>query len=562
MLPYARRGASSAALVALAGLTRVLAAQDGPPQDIPVQLPPRWFAGDTHVHTQPCGPGPTIDVATIIADQLATGVQIACGAYWNPQKTQAGQDFYFNVLEPTIDGSLDPASQAQALLRFGVEVSGFNSSQFGHVCGIGITDGAFPNLEYPGPDLEYFLAQPGAIAGYSHVRWPLHYNALSDEQLAHLVPSMLPIDAVLGAATFVEAFNIDPFDTLDWRGIYYKLLNAGVRVALTGGTDNLCIYPAIGPIRTCVGTTALVPDFDLWLEGVRLGRSAISCDPEVFLDITAGMASLGDWLYLEPGKPLRPRIKVYATPGEAKSGPLELVFNGAVVAATTVDLPAGGVQVWEPMYLPSESGWFAARFAHVAHTAAIYLSVGKQPIASTTDAVYLREHCQRLVVPPPQFEVTVSAAAIATRCNAAIAMYDALARIETQQVGLLRYGESVSGCDGPLVVGASGTPVGGTTIDVTCLHAPAQAFGVIVIGQDADMASTPVHGVPFYVDLTAPYVVDPVSSNGGGFAARSYTLDPGMVGQALHLQFAWVGAGACDLVPEIVTSDALRVLVQ
>lgn len=562
MLPYARRGASFAAVVALAGLARMPAAQDGTPQDTPVQLPPRWFAGDTHVHTQPCGVGPPIDVATLVADQLATGVQIACAAYWNPSKTQAGQDFYFSALEPAIDGSLDPASQAQALLRFGVEVSGFNSSQFGHVCGIGITDGAFPNLEYPGPDLEYFLAQPGAIAGYSHVRWPLHYNALSDEQLAHLVPSMLPIDAVLGAATFVEAFNIDPFDALDWRGIYYKLLNAGARVSLTAGTDNLCIYSAIGPIRTCVGTTALLPDFDLWLEGVRLGRSAISSDPEVFLDITSGPASLGDWLYLPPNTPLRPRIKLYATPGEAKSGTLELVFNGAVVASTPADLPVGGIQVWEPSYLPMESGWFAARFSRVAHTAAIYLSVDHQPIASTTDAVYLREHCQRLVVPPPQFNVGASATAIANRCNAAIAMYDALARVEAPPAGVLRYGESVSGCDGPIVIGASGPPIGGTTIDVTCLHAPAKSFGVVVIGQDADMASAPVHGVPFYVDLTTPYVVDPVASNGGGFAARSYTLDPGMIGQPLHLQFAWIASGECAGLPELVTSDALRVLVQ
>jgi hypothetical protein len=545
-------------------LCAAAAAQGEPVPDSAVALPPRWYSGDTHVHSQPCGGGASLDVAGLVQTQIAEGIHVACAAYWNPQKTLAGQLEYFNLLEPLIDGLRHPASQpaAPALLQFGVEVSGFNSSQFGHVCGIGIRDGAFPNLSYPGADLEYFLGQPTAIAGYSHVRWPLGYQSMNDMQLAHLVPAMLPVDAALGAVTFIEAPSWDPFDALDWRGAYYKLLNAGVRVALTAGSDNSCIYPSIGPVRTYVGTTGTTLDFDRWIDGVRAGRTSITRDRSVFLDMTAGSVALGDWMHLDAGLPLRPRIQVLTPPGDSTSGTLELLYNGAVVASTALSLPDGGEFVWKPNYLPLESGWFAASLKGVAHTAAIYLSVAGQPIASTLDAAYLREICDRLIVPPPPFVVPDSAAAIAARCTAARDMYDALAAIETPLVGVTRYGLSSAACDGPIVIGLDAAPLAGATVGVTCLHAPTHSVGALLIGTDVDLASIDVLGAAVYIDLAAPFFADPSQPNDGGYARIEYPIMPELLGQTIHMQYLWLNPLACAGSGSLSASDALRVQIQ
>ncbi|TAJ18634.1 MAG: hypothetical protein EPO68_07550 [Planctomycetota bacterium] len=532
--------------------------------DGPVQLPPRWHSGDTHVHTQPCGPGPLLDPGELVQQQLTAGVNIACASFWNPSKTLEGQQTYFTTLVPQIDGMLHVASRPSlgAILQFGVEVSGFNSSQFGHVCGIGITDGVFPNLEYPGADLEFFLAQPGAIAGYSHVRWPLGYQSMSGPQLAHLVPAMLPIDAALGAATFIEAYHFDAFDALDWRGIYYKLQNAGVRVALVAGTDNTCIYPLLGPIRTYVGTSDFTPDFDRWVDGVRAGCTSISTDGSVFLAIAVDKTVAGRTLHISGGAQVLPRVHVKKTPGGALSGTLELIYNGAVVATSAAALPVGGEQVWEPVFVPTESGWLAASLDGIAHTAAIYVIVDGQPIGSTADAQYLRQHCDQLVAPPPPFVVGASAAAIAERVTAARDIYDALALLEAPPVGVARYGVSTEACDGPIAIGLTGPAIAGQTIGVTCVHAPPGVFGVLAIGSDADQAAIDLLGASIYLDPLSPYNVDPVASNKGGYARRDYPLTPELVGQSLHMQFVWINPASCATAGLLSSSDALVATVQ
>jgi hypothetical protein len=530
----------------------------------PVALPARWFSGDTHVHTQPCGTGPVLDAAQIVQEQIAVGIHVACAAYWNPSKTLAGQQQYFNALEPQIVGSLDPASlpSSNTLLQFGVEVSGFNSSQFGHVCGIGIADGAFPNLEYPGPDLEYFLAQPGAITGYSHVRWPLGYQVLSDGQLAHLVPAMLPVDAALGAATFIEASHFDAFDALDWRGIYYKLQNAGVRISLAAGSDSGCIYPSLGPIRTYVGTSAPQLDLASWIDGVRAGGTSISINGSVFVDVTVGSTVTGQSLHHTGIAPLQPRVVLAKTPGEAFSGALQLVYNGSVVASTAVSLPSGGEFIWEPPFAPTESGWLAAHVDRVAHTAAIYVIHDGEPIASAVDAQYLRAHCDRLIAPPAPFVVGASAAAIAQRSTAARDLFDALALIESPPSGVVRYGTSTEECDGPIAIGLTTSALAGQNVGVTCVHAPRSASGVLAIGFDADQTAFDLLGAAVYLDPLSPYILVPVTSNKGGYARRDFALSPTLAGQSLHMQFVWINPPGCATAGLLSSSDALVATVQ
>lgn len=545
-------------------LSAVPLAQGHGAQNGAVTLPARWFSGDTHVHSQPCGGGAYVDAPTLVAQQITQGLNVACAAFWNPAKTPAGQTEYFTVLEPKISGLMHVASRPSlgAIIQYGVEVSGFNSSQFGHVCGIGISNGAFPNLEYPGADLEYFLAQPGAIAGYSHVRWPLGYQELSDGQLAHLTPAMLPVDAALGAVTFIEAYAFDPFDAVDWRGIYYKLQNAGVRVSLTAGSDNLCIYPLVGEIRTYVGTNSAKLEFARWIDGVRAGRTSISRDPGVFLDLSCDSLTTGQSVHVASATPITPHVQVLRTVGTPLTGTLELIYNGAAVASCPVDLPSGGEFVWEPALAPTESGWLAASLDGIAHTAAIYVIVDGQPISSRVDAQYLRAHVDRLVVPPAPFVVGASAQAIAARATAARDLFDALVLLESPPVGVARYGVSTEACDGPIAIGVSAAPVAGQSVGVTCVHAPRSGPGVLVIGADADQLALDVLGASIYIDPLSPYVVDSVSSNAGGYTRRDYTLSPALSGQTLHMQFVWINPTTCSAGSLLSSSDALVVDVQ
>jgi len=190
-----------------------------PAQSAPVFTPPGWYSGDTHVHMQQCTTWddltlPEIDTQMAAGDLDVTAIQLWCSR-WTPP------DWYLTHYAPMITGVEDPISSAGRHLQFGLEVSGFPASQFGHVQVLNAQTGFFPwDAAYPGPILDWYR---DALTGYAHVSWFENYDTVpfySDTNGAYLAP----IDAALGMIDFVETTRVEP-DLVDvtWRGLYYKL---------------------------------------------------------------------------------------------------------------------------------------------------------------------------------------------------------------------------------------------------------------------------------------------------------------------------------------------------
>ncbi len=227
----------------------------------------------------------------------------------------------------------------------------------------------------------------------------------------------LAVDAPGGLLSFVEVLQFE-YPHYD---VWYELLDLGVPLTPTAGTDFPC-GPWSIPGRERFYTRLDGPlDRERWLEGVRRGRTFVTNGP--LLELTVGGAGIGDTLRLDRPGPVRVIGVVRFDRGRDHVTRVELIRNGLPVASRTPDTSTGSIRLvasvqvegpaWfalrvegdkvgetplEPMGLP---GWLmdlgrnvasgasieereafaAARATRVsaAHTAPIYVSVAGQP---------------------------------------------------------------------------------------------------------------------------------------------------------------------------------------
>jgi hypothetical protein len=178
------------------------------------------------------------------------------------------------------------------------------------------------------------------------------------------------VNAVLG---HVHAIEIDARErTTAFLPMWYRLLNAGIRLPLVGGSAKDSNRIALGEMRTLTPPAATYED---WIEHVRVGRAYVTNGP--FL--TSGLGDDG-WFFAQV---------MSVVPFER----VEVVANGRVIASTPADpaddVTVATVEVENP--LPA-GGWVAARclgaksdlYPHVpvfAHTSPVYVGETRQPDA-------------------------------------------------------------------------------------------------------------------------------------------------------------------------------------
>ena len=103
-----------------------------------VEPPPGWFAGDTHVHVQGCppfAPG-AVTPADLVADMIDLDLAVTTGLVFGADIDDPDQ--FAAELLPLVTGAPDPASTAQHLLQFGMEVSTFSGDRHGHPMALNI----------------------------------------------------------------------------------------------------------------------------------------------------------------------------------------------------------------------------------------------------------------------------------------------------------------------------------------------------------------------------------------------------------------------------------------
>ena len=185
-----------------------------------------------------------------------------------------------------------------------------------------------------------------------------------------------PVAAALGK---LDAFNLfDPFWMDPEYDLWYKLLNCGLKLPASTGTD----WFVCSNNRVYVNTGG---DFSYaaWIEGMKAGRTFITNGPA--LDLAVNGEPIGAEIELPSGGAIEAEATFDSHYPLVRA---ELVHNGEVVARQ--DWPEGkqkgSVRWGQPI---ASDGWVAARlwgeardsFGHAvyAHTSPVYLRCGRPP---------------------------------------------------------------------------------------------------------------------------------------------------------------------------------------
>jgi TolB protein len=190
-------------------------------------------------------------------------------------------------------------------------------------------------------------------------------------------------------------------DELGSAHFYYRLLNAGFRIAATGGTDNFSDVwrdPPPGSDRTYARVEGAL-SMQSWMDAIRRGRTFMTTGPLVFLEVDGKQP--GDEIVLPASAAAGLPVKV-----EVQSivpvDSLQIVVNGdavRTVAAAAADRHrisfAGTIAI-------PEGGWMAARVLgphsrHIgddyafAQTGPVYVVRGGRRYVKVEDVQFLSQ---------------------------------------------------------------------------------------------------------------------------------------------------------------------------
>ena len=385
-----------------------------------------WYAGDTHVHDLHQGRyGLTHEdfFNDLVSEDLRVSVALI---HMDGTRLMGRWD--------DLTGHPHPLSTGEHILLYAQEFRGW----FGHVGLAGIDRfimpliGGVPNTPFAGELLNanYLDAarEQGGIGGFMHP-----FNGPVDTP-AQVSVSEIPVDAALGAGDFYDVICFW-YDELANAEIYYRLLNAGFRLAATGGTDNFSDVwrdPGPGASRTYARLEGPLTA-DAWLEAVRERRTFATNGPLLFLTVDG----------VEPGGEIRvpeggggERLVVVEAASITPVNTVEILVNGNVVAVHDAVGKGERFRV-ESRVRADEGGWIAARALGpsqalvadgyaFAQTSPVWIVAGGREYRSEEDVRFLMaaaEGFRTRVVVRDQWATTADRERFLARVDAAIDVY-------------------------------------------------------------------------------------------------------------------------------------------
>jgi hypothetical protein len=248
-------------------------------------------------------------------------------------------------------------------------------------------------------DIFRYAKQQGGIGAYVHP-----YSGARDPLETTLgTAKTLPVDVALEAVSYHELWSQSAGDAplLVW----YRLLNNGFRVPVTGGEDsisNLHDIELVGSVRGYFHLAKGPLNWANWMQAMLAGRGFVTNGP--LIEFTANGRMPGEEIALPgPGR-ITLRVDVHsAAPLER----VEVVRNGEVVHRAT---PAAGGQraTFEQVIDVAMSGWYSVRAIGAnrtfpventrpqAVTNPVYVIVGDRPIRDRASAEYFVRWIDRL----------------------------------------------------------------------------------------------------------------------------------------------------------------------
>ena len=387
-----------------------------------------WYSADHHVHAAGCShyesPEEGVRPEDMWRQAMGEDLNVACVLTWGPCWYHQKQHF---------EGKSHKLSNADYLMRYDVEVSGFPSSHAGHLCLLRLKEDDYPNTkrveDWPSwtlPILQWAKKQGGVVA-YAHSGWGLEPKTPTDE-----FPNYVPAKFNgIGANEYIVTVTHDAVDffsagdtPLHWElNIWYHTLNVGFRTRISGETDFPCIFDErVGMIRTYAKLDGAL-EFDKYVDKIKAGRSYVSDGKAHIVDFRVDDVELGvgaSELRLPKAKEVRVTANVTAwlpekqdmlgayiagrpqdeppywdiersRVGKSRTVAVELVINGKAADKKTV--VADGK--WSPVSFTTKiehSSWVALRVKYSCHTNPIFALIDNRPIrASRRSAEWCRQ---------------------------------------------------------------------------------------------------------------------------------------------------------------------------
>ncbi|MCE7986938.1 MAG: hypothetical protein DYG89_37670 [Caldilinea sp. CFX5] len=348
-----------------------------------------WVTADTHVHF--------LSPSTALLEGQAEGVHVV-----NLLASQWGEMFS-NVTDfdgRTTLGAKDFGGDGEFLVRVGTE----NRMQtLGHISLLGYSGRMIHPLCTGGPS-ESAIGDPQEVTMAEWAQRCIDQGGLvvmphaPNPQLERAADIVLDLVHAIELMTFnplnSNNIQVNPYGLADW----YRYLNLGYQVPLSGGSDKMAASSLLGGIRTYTQLGNVAFTYENWMAAMKRGNTFVTVGPLVELHVE-GVAPGGRLQLPATGGTVNVTWKV-----ESVSLPIdavEIVVGGFALEQTTLDkalTASGSTQV-----TVNNSTWIAVRVRGsykgqrgeiAAHTSAVQVLVEGKPLFSPKDAVAVLEQIE------------------------------------------------------------------------------------------------------------------------------------------------------------------------
>jgi TolB protein len=302
-----------------------------------------------------------------------------------------------------------PVSNDRRLIVYGQE---FHTSFWGHMAILGLQDhfllpgfAGYANTAYASlfphnAAIEDLAHEQKALTAYVHA-----FETVPDPvDRSQALSSEFPADVALGKVDYLEVVGFA--DHRATAAVWYRLLNCGFRIPAGAGTDAMANYASLrGPVgmNRVFARTAGANTHEAWLSAIKSGRTFATNGP--LLQFTLDGHEIGDEIALAAGShQLTAHIELNSV---VPVDHLEIVRNGEVIEAFPLDGDRTSASLDRRLSVDG-SGWYTVRAwnDHATHpvldiypfatTSPIYVTVGKAPVRSRSDAAYFIAWMDRL----------------------------------------------------------------------------------------------------------------------------------------------------------------------
>ncbi len=371
-----------------------------------------WYSGDVHVHH--------INPTSALLEMKAEDLNI-CNILISD----------FTKDHQLFRGDIEPISDSLHIVFLGQE---YREDQLGHVNLLNLREGLVqPAREKRAHQYPLNLSASDFVHNQGgHISWA-HFAAWPGLEG--------PLGLVLQKVDAVELLcTIDPFHPPIFASsvvpelpmnsglrLWYRLLNCGLEIPITAGTDKMGNLVTVGANRVYAKVDGKL-DYQGWIHALNAGRTFVSNSP--FITLSVNGAEIGSHLHVDQGDSVRIRAAVWS---QLPVDRLEIVSSGELVEAVVIPRGAGFAEI--DLNLPiAESSWIAARSyrtrgdylrrglslttrrnlspyqtefnryfgtlraeAPFAHTSPVYVHLGKNPVYRSDDVQYFIKYLRNVI---------------------------------------------------------------------------------------------------------------------------------------------------------------------